>query len=106
MKVDVPGEDYALEVREGSDLEEDFMQPNASTDQVLNAQLKSDPKDPQSTPKIDAWFDSVVPPLSLPSSAPFPDLSLRLEYVHGYRAQGMRNNVKYSKGEMLYLWRQ
>lgn len=105
--LDMPeSDDYALEVREGSDLEEDFMAPNASTmDGVMNAQLKSDPKDLQSTPKIDAWFDSVVAPTQPPKQrTAIPDLSLRLEYVHGYRAQGMRNNVRYSKGgEVIFV---
>lgn len=98
--LDLPeSDDYGLEVREGSDLEEDFMaEPSDCMDGILNAQLKSDPKELQSSPANDAWYESVVPPTHPPKQRTnIPDLSLRLEYIYGFTSEGMRGCVRYSK---------
>jgi len=104
--LDLPeSDDYRLEVREGSDLEEDFMTKGADAmDGVLNATKKTDPKNLLSTPAVDAWFESVVAPTHPPTQhTSIPDMSVRLEYCYGYTSQGIRGNVRYTQdGNIVY----
>ena len=73
-------------------------EPSDCMDGILNAQLKSDPKELQSSPANDAWYESVVPPTHPPKQRTnIPDLSLRLEYIYGFTSEGMRGCVRYSK---------
>ena len=104
--LDLPeSEDFRLEARELSDLGEDFMPENGScVDGVLNAGKKTDPKELQSSPSIDAWFESVVPPLHPPKQhTSIPDMSVKLEYCYGFTSEGLRNQIRYTKsGDVVF----
>eukprot|EP00606_Chrysophyceae_sp_TOSAG23-5_P001243 GSChrysophyteH2.ASY1.ANO1.529.1 assembled CDS len=99
-------DDYQLEVREGSDIAEDFMPKGAhALDPTMNAARKSDPTTLLSSPAVDAWFESVVPPTNPPKhNANIPDMAVRLEYCYGYSSQGMRGNVRYTaSGNVVFV---
>jgi WD40 repeat protein/Ca2+-binding EF-hand superfamily protein len=91
-------EDFALEARGGSDLEQEFMNAGSfAADGLLNAALASDPKTLPAIPSIDIWRDSVVAPVNLPTqNTKVPDISIRLEAVYGYKSQDLRNCVRYN----------
>ena len=57
------------------------------------------------TPNNSIWMETVVDPSYPPAARTYvPDLSLRLEYAHGYRSQEMRNSVRYnSDGNIVYV---
>lgn len=95
-------EDYALEVRDGSDLEREFMPEDCAVpDSILHD--KSSAIVP--TPELDTWLGTVVAPTNpLTQHTSIPEASVRLEHVYGYQAQTMRNNVRYTAtGEVVYV---
>lgn len=98
-------EDYALEAREGSDQDEDFMaQECFQTQGLLNAAYPSDPRVMVGSPDVDVWLDSVVTPAN-PQTQHFniPDMSLQLVSAYGYKCQEMRGAVRYTNtGEIVY----
>jgi len=53
---------------------------------------------------VKPWLGSIVPPTNAPTkSVTGPDVSLTLDYVHGYRSQDARCNVCYNHvGNVLY----
>ncbi len=100
--VDLPeSEDFALEAREGTDLEDDFMAANSfSTDDLLNAAFSSDSKQLKASPDLDVWLDSVVAPVHPPTqNVNVPDVSLRLEFAYGFKCQDLRNSVRYVQND-------
>lgn len=102
--LDLPeSEDFALEAREGDELKEEFIPKLGSyVDSRLNAEDAAQPRELPASPLVDVWLDSVVGPTqsSLQNKA-VPDMSIKLEYVHGYKCQNMRNAVKYTKDDQV-----
>lgn len=100
--VDLPeSEDFALEAREGSDLEQDFMTTSSFVSEgILNASKLSDPIQLQPSPALSVWMDSVVAPVNIPvQNNNIPDLSIRLENAYGFKCQDLRNCVRYSNND-------
>ena len=101
--LDVPeSEDFAYEAREGDELKDEFIPKLGSyVDSRLNADDGAQPRELPASPLVDVWLDSVVGPThaSVQNRA-VPDVSIKLEYVHGYKSQNMRNAVKYAKDDM------
>jgi microtubule-associated protein-like 6 len=54
---------------------------------------------------VKPWLGSTVPPSKAPpENNSEPDSSLKLEWVHGYRAQDCRNNLRYTaNNEVIYF---
>ena len=109
VAVDVDGnesDDFGLEARAGSDLEEDFIPVSGSLpESVLNAGDRNDTKEVPPSPSVDAWLESVVAPVNPPIQHPnIPDMSVRIEYAHGFSCQTMRNNIRYTaEGSLVYV---
>lgn len=95
-------DDYALEVRGGSDIELDFMPSEADIpDCLLSERVQST----SANPALDTWLGQVVAPTNpVMQHTSIPDASLRLEHVYGYKCQTMRNNVRYGlNGDIVYV---
>ena len=95
-------DDYALEVRGGSDIEKDFMPDEADVPDCL---LSERAYSASANPALDTWLGQVVAPTNpVPQHTSIPDTSLRLEHVYGYKCQNMRNNVRYGlNGDIVYV---
>ena len=54
---------------------------------------------------VKPWVGSIVAPTNAAEDvATAPDIDLELDFVHGYRSQDVRNNLRYtSTGEMVYF---
>ncbi len=116
----VESDDYGLEMRGGSDIEEDFMvkdcglvpgiltndygknkavASSTTEDGFSLSEQKGDAEIHVGAPQesMQVWLESVVEPTNPPQQqkAP-PDVTLELQYIHGYRCQDMRNNVRYT----------
>lgn len=115
-------EDYGLEMRGRSDIEEDIMVPGCSVvpgilnnqsqppvlvdlgdtsqlaeDEVHALLLTESKRKAQLKESMNVWLEGTVEPNNPPAqnSSP-PDVTMRLEYVYGYKGQQMRNNVRYN----------
>jgi len=103
--VDEPeSDDYAAELRDGSDLEKDG-QVEAAIDRNFDLHLKmldavGAEEAASSAALVDEpWVASVAEPTVLPpSDLAVPRDALQLEWVHGYRAQDARQNLFYTAG--------
>jgi WD40 repeat protein len=113
-------EDYGLEMRGRSDIEEDVMVsgcnivsgllnnqskppdlPRLAEDEAHAAILLTESKrQAQLAEAMNVWLEGTVEPNnpSNQNTAP-PDVTMRLEYVHGYKGQEMRNNIRYNDRE-------
>lgn len=112
-------EDYGLEMRGGSDIGEDFMVKDCA--QVAGILNNVGPENPSSEDSflpvsngerdntgglsaeaMSVWLESCVEPNNPPPQhiSP-PDCTMKLEYVHGYRCQDMRNNIRYTDKEQI-----
>ena len=95
------GEDYALEAREGSDQDVDFMSKECyQPDGLLNAASAAETRVVIASPEVDVWLDSVVSPAN-PQAQHFniPDMSIQLESAYGYKCQDMRSCVRYTQSK-------
>ena len=97
-------EDYAKELLDGEEL--DRTEPfTAATDEAsglaLTFELNSSADDIKG---VKPWVGGVVAPsYSVPANNNTVDTSLQLEFVHGYRAQDCRQNLKYNiAGDIVY----
>ena len=97
-------EENALEIRTGTALEAEFMPPNCDIPVGKLNSAAHGIAELQSSPENDVWISSLVDPTVIPKqNTSVPDMSLMLDYVYGYEAQRMRNNVRYtSTGELVY----
>ena len=95
---------FAMELLDGEELDRDDPFA-AATDEsgglALALDKKSGPADLQA-PK--PWVgDVVAPSFKVPSNANGTDASLQLEFIHGYRSQECRQNLKYNvNGDICY----
>lgn len=101
--LDLPeSDDYGLEMRGASDIDEDIMVPDCGQVPGLLNDIRNREALEVQPP---AWKEHVVEPNNIGvihSTA--PDVSLVLSYVYGYHAQDMRNNLKYtSNGDIVYV---
>jgi WD40 repeat protein len=122
-------EDYGLEMRGRSDIEEDIMVPGCDVvPGILNNQTKpsvttdlgdlshlaedeahallltESKRKSQLAEAMNVWLEGTVEPNNPPiqNTAP-PDVTMRLEHVHGFKAQQMRNNIRYNdRDEIVY----
>ena len=112
-------EDFALEMRGASDIEEDFMVDDCAqvsgllTDDKIQKEFKKNDFGELDLSEEDAkayaakeakavWLESTVEPNNPPlQRTAAPDVSLRLDYVYGYRCQDMRNNIRYSEKDSI-----
>jgi hypothetical protein len=100
--VDEPeSDDYAMELRDGSDLDRDPAY-EAAVDRTDDLALRSFPTAPSAPKPLEPWRGAVADP----SHPPPPNLAaptdaLQLEWVHGYRAQDCRSNLAYAAGDAI-----
>jgi hypothetical protein len=119
----IESDDYGLEMRGGSDLEEDFMVPDccivpgilsnkySDGNYIESTNMESESKSDSVKMKNGAansthvWMESAVEPNNAPvQQIVAPDVTLELQYVYGYRCQDMRNNVRYtSKDDVVFV---
>jgi WD40 repeat protein len=98
-------EDLALEVRAANAIEAEFMPshcdiPVGKLNSTMVGQAEILP-----SPENDVWVSALVDPTVIPKqNKSVPDMSLMLDYVYGYEAQKMRNNVRYTaSGDIAYV---
>ena len=111
-------DDFALEMRGASDIEEDFMVKSCSEVAGLLNNVEPDvpstednfvsvagaerTKGGLSAEAMSVWLESSVEPNNPPPQhIAAPDVTMKLEYVHGYRCQDMRNNIRYTDKEQI-----
>lgn len=112
----VESDDYGLEMRGGSDIEEDFMVPDCclvsgilnskgsipNTSKLTDLVTKQGKLFGNKTESMQVWLEGIVEPTNPPSQQVVPpSLTLKLEYVHGYHCQDMRNNLRYTSTDAI-----
>lgn len=113
-------EDFALEMRGASDIGEDFMVEECDqvsgllTDDKIVKEVKKNSfgtaddmteKEAKAYAAKEAkavWLESTVEPNNPPlQRTAAPDITMRLDYVYGYRCQDMRNNIRYTEKDSI-----
>ncbi len=96
-----------------SDAETEGESPGVITAETPKSVLESNGKNHRkktlngSVPTVQPWLGSIVAPTSRPPAATDtkdpPPMEARLDYVHGYGSQTVRNNLRYSSsGKIVY----
>ncbi|GMI46711.1 hypothetical protein TrCOL_g1657 [Triparma columacea] len=90
-------DDYALELLDGDELDRDEAF-SAATDEGGDLRIAFEEKSGEDDMKaLKPWvLDAVPPSFKVPSNTNTTDVSLQLEFIHGYRAQDCRQNLKYN----------
>ena len=97
-----PDSEDEADLLDGTALDRSPDQENANEDVV--AFDADDDEEEGEFVAVKPWVGSVVPPSNPPADDPSaPEEGLELQWVHGYRAQESRNNVRYTAtGEIVY----
>ena len=91
-------DDYALELLDGDELDRDEAF-SAATDEGgdLKISLEEKSGEDDMMKALKPWVGNVIPPsFKVSSNTNTTDVSLQLEFVHGYRAQDCRQNLRYN----------
>ena len=102
-KVELDSDDEAF-LKDGADIERSARQEAANSGFDMELSLDEEDEGGDQFQAVKPWVGAIVPPTVVPpEDASVPDDELVLNWVHGYRAEDARNNLRYNAaGDIVY----